>query len=215
MPSQNFPGPAYRIHTQRLIVRCWNPADAPLLKAAIDASVDHLRPWMPWAKDEPKNLQAKVDLLRHWRGEFDLDRDLVYGVLSPDEREVLGGTGLHRRAGKKALEIGYWIHAAHINQGLATEVAAALTRVAFEVDSVDRVEIHCDPANVRSAAVPRKLGFAHEATLRRRTQDADGAYRDSMIWTLFADAFPDSPASSAAIEVFDAMGRRIHLQGRN
>mgnify|MGYP006158626091 CR=1 FL=1 len=33
---------------------------------------------------------------------------------------------------------------------------------------IDRVEIHCDPANVRSASVPRKLGFRHEATLHRR-----------------------------------------------
>lgn len=200
MDSHNTPGPAYRIHTQRLVIRCWDPADAPLLKAAIDASLDHLRPWMPW---------AKVDLLRHFRGEFDLGRDLVYGVFCRDEREVLGGAGLHRRLGAGALEIGYWIHAAHVNQGLATEVAAALTRVAFEVNGVDRVEIHCDPANARSAAVPRKLGFAHEATLHRRVQDADGAFRDSMVWTLFADAFPDSSAASVGIEAFDAIGRRV------
>ena len=31
-------GPAYRIHTQRLVLRCWQPTDAPLLKAAIDAT---------------------------------------------------------------------------------------------------------------------------------------------------------------------------------
>ena len=215
MRSPNTPGPAYRIHTQRLVIRCWDPADAPLLKAAIDASLDHLRPWMPWVKGEPKDVQTKVDLLRHFRGEFDIDRDLVYGVFDRDEREVLGGAGLHRRLGAGALEIGYWIHAAHINQGLATEVAAALTKVAFAVNSVDRVEIHCDTANVRSAAVPRKLGYTHEATLRRRTQDADGAYRDSMIWTFFADAFSDSPAASVAVEAFDAMGRRILLQDRD
>ena len=56
----------------------------------------------------------------------------------------------------------------HDGQGLATEVSAALTRVAFEIDQVDRVEIHCEPQNVRSAAVPRKLGYQHEATLARR-----------------------------------------------
>lgn len=39
--------PAYRIVTPRLVIRCWNPPDAPLLKAAIDASLDHLRAWMP------------------------------------------------------------------------------------------------------------------------------------------------------------------------
>jgi hypothetical protein len=40
-------GPAYRIHTHRLVLRCWQPTDAPLLKAAIDVNLEHLRPWMP------------------------------------------------------------------------------------------------------------------------------------------------------------------------
>jgi RimJ/RimL family protein N-acetyltransferase len=209
MADHNIPGPAYRIRTRRLVIRCWDPADAPLAKAAIDASLDHLRPWMPWAVDEPKDVQAKVDLLRHFRGEFDLDRDLVYGVFDREEREVLGGAGLHRRVGKGALEIGYWIHAGHINQGLATSVAAALTKVAFEVNGVDRVEIHCDPANVRSAAVARKLGYVHEATLRQRTLDSEGAPRDTMLWSLFAGQFPGSPAACIQIAAFDAMGRQI------
>ena len=48
---------------QRLVLRCWNPADAPLLKAAIDGSLEHLRPWMPWARHEPEALEAKVERL--------------------------------------------------------------------------------------------------------------------------------------------------------
>jgi RimJ/RimL family protein N-acetyltransferase len=121
----------------------------------------------------------------------------------------LAGTGLHTRAGSGGREIGYWIHAAHVNQGLATEAAAALTKVAFVVDDVRRVEIHCDPANVRSLAVPRKLGFRHEATLRARTTTPDGRPRDTMIWTLLADEFAASPASTAEVEAFDVIGRRI------
>ena len=106
-------------------------------------------------------------------------------------------------------EIGYWIHADRIHQGIATQASAALTRVAFEIDHVARVEIHCDPANVRSAAVPRKLGFTHEATLRHHTLLQDGEFRDTMIWTLLASEFPNSPSARADIEAFDAMGRKI------
>jgi RimJ/RimL family protein N-acetyltransferase len=77
---------------------------------------------------------------------------------------VLGGTGLHTRAGAGTGEIGYWVHKDYINQGLATEATAALTKVAFLIERVARVEIHCDPNNVRSAAVPRKLRFCQGAT---------------------------------------------------
>lgn len=73
--------------------------DAPLLKAAIDASIEHLRPWLPFASREPQPLQSKIDLIRRWRSDFDASRDFVYGIFNHDESQVLGGSGLHTRAG--------------------------------------------------------------------------------------------------------------------
>ena len=70
-------GPAYRIHTRRLVLRCWQPTDAPLLKAAIDASLEHLRPWMLWAQHEPTDLYRTIEHLRRCRGEFDLGQDFA------------------------------------------------------------------------------------------------------------------------------------------
>ena len=200
-------GPAYRIHTQRLVLRCWQPEDAPLLKAAIDASLEHLRPWMPWAHQEPTDIETKVALLRRFRGEFDLGKDFIYGVFSRDEKQALGGTGLHLRLGEGAREIGYWIHQEHVGRGLATELTTALTKVAFEVDKVERVEIHCDPENHASAAVARKAGFVHERTVQSEMDD--GEIDCSMIWVMRADAYPTSPAAEAEVEAFDVIGRRI------
>ena len=67
--------PAYRINTPRLVLRCWDPADATLLSTAISESLDHLRPWMPWVQEEPQPIDARVNRLRRFRGDFDLDRD--------------------------------------------------------------------------------------------------------------------------------------------
>jgi len=205
-----YPGPAYRVATPRLVIRCYDPRDAQMMKTAIDESLDHLREFMPWAAYEPEDLQGKIARLRRFRGNFDLSVDFVHGIFNLEETRLLGGTGLHTRQGANVREIGYWIHKDYINQGLATEVSAALTRVAFEVDQVERVEIHCARENVRSAAVPRKLGFTYEATLRRRSLANPGqAPRDTMIWTLFADEYPASPAAAAQIEAFDAFGRKL------
>jgi RimJ/RimL family protein N-acetyltransferase len=199
--------PAYRIVTRRLVLRCWQPADAPLLKEAVEASREHLLPWMPWAKDEPTDLQTKINLLRGFRGKFDLGQDFVYGVFNLEETQVLGGTGLHTRHGEKVREIGYWIHVNAIGQGLATELSAALTKVAFEVDQVEAVEIYCDAANVRSAAVPRKLGYTLDAT-RLRDRRPQGL-RTTLIWSLLAEEYPASPSASAAITAYDVIGRQI------
>lgn len=204
-----MPGPAYRIQTPRLVIRCWSPADAPLLAEAITASVEHLRPWMIWAHAEPEELEVKVQRLRSFRAKFDQDEDYVYGILAPDEREVLGGTGLHPRVGHAALEIGYWISAPHVGRGLATEAAAALTRVGFEVNGVERMEIRCDPRNERSAAIPRRLGYTLDATLRARLPGVDGAMTDSMVWSLLRAEYPASPCAAAAVQAFDAAGRPL------
>jgi RimJ/RimL family protein N-acetyltransferase len=48
------------------------------------------------------------------------------------------------------------------------------------------VEIRCDPRNERSAAVPRRLGFEHVATLAGDRAGRDGIARDTMVWQLTA-----------------------------
>ena len=202
---------AYRIETERLVIRCYNPSDAKVLKTAIDESIEHLRPWMPWASNEPEELQVKIDRLRMFRGEFDLNRNFVYGIFDPEEKFLIGGCGLHPRIGFNALEIGYWIHVNHIKKGYGTEIAAALTRIAFEVEKVKRVEIHCDPKNIESASIPKKLGFTHEATLKRRNLDFRGEQIDSMIWTIFHDEFFKLTIKEKKLKAYDAIGK-IFLQ---
>ncbi len=163
---------------------------------------------MPWVAHEPTSLDAKVDLLRAFRGAFDRGDDFVYGIFDRGEAEVVGGSGLHTRIGPDGLEIGYWIRASRIGEGLATELAAALTRVAFEVCGVDRVEIRVDPVNDRSARIPRKLGYTEEATLRRRLPayaDREGL-RDATVYTVFADEYR---APTDPLAAYDAAGRRI------
>ncbi len=198
---------AYRIETERLVIRCYNPSDAQLLKTAIDESLEHLIPWMPWASNEPEELQVKIDRLRLFRGEFDLNRNFVYGIFDPEEKFLIGGCGLHPRIGFNALEIGYWIHANHIRKGYGTEIAAALTRIAFEVEKVKRVEIHCDPENIGSASIPKKLGYTHEATLKNRILNHKGEPIDSMIWTIFYDEFFKSELRKKKIKAFDVIGQ--------
>jgi len=196
--------------TERVVVRCWEPNDAPLLKEAVDSSLVELRPWLPWALNEPQTVEEKVQLLRRFRAQFDLGEDFVYGLFSRDESEVVGGSGFHRRVGEGAFEIGYWIRSSRAGQGLATEATAALTRIGFEVCEVDRIEIHCEPENERSLRIPRKLGYAEEARLRRRLYPAPGGEpRDVVVFSLFRDTYGGTPAASAELEAFDAVGARV------
>lgn len=139
---------------------------------------------MSWAKREPSELAAIEARIATMRDEFHSGRDWPYGIWGPAEREVLGGTGLHRRSEPDALEIGYWLRADMTSRGYATEAAGAMTRAAFEEIGVRRLEIRCDPRNLRSAAVPRRLGYRHTRTLQNNSITPDGAPRDTMVWEL-------------------------------
>jgi RimJ/RimL family protein N-acetyltransferase len=208
MSHFEFSNRAYRIETKRLVIRCYNPSDAPLLAESVTESLEHLRPWMPWVYNEPEPIEEKIKRMKLFRGNFDLGQNFTYGIFNPKETKLIGGTGLHTRLDENELEIGYWIHKDYINQGLVTESTAALIKVAFEIIQVHRLEIHCDPQNFASAAIPRKLGFAHEGTLRAKTRFLDN-WSDSMIWGLLETEYPDSPSSKADIKVFDANGQQV------
>jgi RimJ/RimL family protein N-acetyltransferase len=201
----------YRIEVEGgPVVRCWDPRDAPLLKDAVDSSLEHLREWMPWAYYEPQELDAKAALLRTFRGNFDLGQDFVYGIFSADETRVLGGTGLHTRVGNGAFEIGYWVRADAVRQGIATAVAGALTRVGIELAGADRIEIHIDVDNEVSSRVPRRLGYREEGILRRRLPTHDGSpQRDALIFSLFAEDLAGSPAADVGYAAFDCRGLLI------
>ena len=200
--------PAYRIITPHLLIRCYNPADSIMLAEAVSESLDHLLQWMPWAAAEPEPLSMKVERLRRMRSNFDLNIDYVYGIFNLENTRLLGGTGLHTRLGTGALEIGYWIHKDFINLGYATEASAALTRVAFEINKVERVEIHHAVDNIRSAAVPRKLGYTCEATLRKRSYSY-GNSSDQMVWSLFVEDYSQSPCAKQVCAAFDAAERSL------
>lgn len=202
----------YRIETRRLIIRCYQPKDAKMLKKAVDQSIDHLLPWMPWAKHEPETLQKKIARIRKWRGQFDLGENYIFGIFDKEEHTLVGSTGLHTSLGKGAREIGYWIHVDYLRSGYATETVAALTKVGFEIERLNRIEIHCSPDNTRSLAIPEKLGYLYEGTRENVEIDAYGNTGKVMIWTLFKEEYTESPSKSTKIKAFTIAGEPIVLR---
>lgn len=207
-------GPAYRIETSRLVLRCWSPRDAPALEASVHESLEHLRPWMTFVQSEPEPIAQKVARLRRWRADFDSDRDFVYGVFPraffrAAGRAVWGGCALHPRGGLGVREIGYWLNARRLGRGLAQELSAALTQVAFELEHARRVEIQCDPRNLKSARVPEVLGFLQEATPGAPRLAADGVMREVSVWCMDRAAYELSPAARVKITAYSSSGERL------
>jgi len=175
------PLPPARIGTARLILRCWRRDDAPLLKAALEPSLDHLTTWLRSAADEPSDLHEIASRLERFSSEFSRGVGFAYGIFDASESEVVGGAGLLPRIGPGALEIGYWVRVDLVGRGFATEAADALASAGLGLPQVDRVVIRVDPDNTASVAVARKLRFRY---LERRREEVEpgGASRDTLVF---------------------------------
>lgn len=140
-----------------LVLRRCQIADAEALGVAITESIEHLRPFMEWIKNEPVPIEARRELIAGWRRSWDNGGDMVFSMWVGDT--FVGGCGLHRRHGPHGLEIGYWVHVDHIGKGYATAASRAMTTASFNIPSINFVEIHHDVNNHRSGRVPEKLGY--------------------------------------------------------
>jgi RimJ/RimL family protein N-acetyltransferase len=175
--------PAEEVTSRSLLLRRVHAADAVAIAAAVRASMDHLRPWMPWATPEAADPRAQLARVAEADDLWESGTDFIYSVLLAEGRTLVGEIGLHRRPGDGGVEIGYWIDVRHTGRGLGTEAAGALTPVALALPGVTQAEIHCDDANQASAAIPRKLGYRLDR-VDDHEPEAPGERGRRMIWVM-------------------------------
>lgn len=156
--------------TARLDLRCWRPEDAPELRAALDVSDAHLRPWIPFMRDEPRSLADTRERVQHFIDVFEAGEHFRYVLRERSTQTLVGETMLLTRGAPGTLEVGYWLHRDHCGRGYAKEANAALLPVAFDVLGAARIAVVCDARNAASIAVAGHLGVTLAAT-REEVED--------------------------------------------
>ncbi len=148
------------------------PAQAEELASLVDANRAHLARWLPWATDD-----YGVDGIREWIDRVSKDfgdrKELALSIVQGDS--VVGGIGwtnwvtINNTAwgmSVSSADIGYWLAQEAENQGIVTRSTRALTDFGFKEVGLHRITIRAEPENKRSWAVPERLGFQYEGTMR-------------------------------------------------
>ena len=162
----------------------WRAADTADALAAIEASIDDLRPWMDWAADGAPSASAQREFFRRGEAAFADGAEFGYLLREVATGEVVGGCGLHPRVAPGGIEMGYWVRSDRHARGYATAAARALTAAAFGwLPEVQVVEIHVDEANTVSARVPAKLGY-RIGRREQRERSAPGQTGRFVIWLM-------------------------------
>lgn len=152
--------------TERLLIRKPMQGDGKAVYEAIQASLNELKQWMPWALTNQTEQDVEANI-RDSIAEFITRKDLRLHLFNKETGEFIGSSGLHRiNWDVPKFEIGYWVDTRHSGRGYITESTEAITNFAFNDLHAKRVEIRCDSRNTRSRAIPEKLGFTLEGILK-------------------------------------------------
>ncbi|MCM3690531.1 GNAT family N-acetyltransferase [Neobacillus niacini] len=152
--------------TERLLIRKPLPGDGKAVYEAIQASLNELKPWMPWAHMNQTEQDVEANI-RNSIAKFITREDLRLHLFNKETGEFIGSSGLHRiNWDIPKFEIGYWIDTRFSGRGYISESTDAITKFAFAELNAKRVEIRCDSKNIKSRVIPEKLGFTLEGILK-------------------------------------------------
>lgn len=151
--------------TERLFIRMPRPGDGKVVYEAIEASIHELKPWLPFAQKSQSEDEVEVNIRNAYIA-FLKREDLRLLIFSKETGEFVASSGLHRMDWTvPKFEIGYWIDSRYSGKGYMTEAVQGITDFAFKELGARRVEIRCDEKNIKSRAVPERLGYKLEGIL--------------------------------------------------
>jgi ribosomal-protein-serine acetyltransferase len=169
---------------ENIVLRAWQPADAPVAWKLVNAERERLGQWLSWVDrtkspaDVASFIVASRQALTDGTG---CDLALTVGGT------VVGGVGLCDIAGGHGT-LGYWISGAWQRLGMATKASRAVVAHGFGPLGLWRIEIWMIAGNGRSRALAERLGFVAEATLRHRQLHRD-TWHDQVVYGILKDEF--------------------------
>jgi ribosomal-protein-serine acetyltransferase len=160
------------------------PQHAEMLFALIEANRTTLRTWLPWLDDVREVEHVRV-FCRRGLHELAENGNFILGIW---HREALAGVleVHHIDWDDRRTSLGYWLGAEFQGKGLMTGACRTVIDHLFTHMSLNRVEIRAATGNTRSRAIPERLGFTWEGTLRQH-QRLYGRYVDLEVYGMLRE----------------------------
>lgn len=149
-----------------------------------------------WTLEFPRDgsYEAFEDWMR--RTTIEAPASLPFAIVLAATGQPIGSTSfLEIRPQHRGLEIGRtWIAKAFQGTAVNPESKYLLLRHAFETLGAARVQFKTDLNNLHSQRAIEKLGAQREGVLRRYQVRSNGLHRDTVIYSLIAEEWPEARA---------------------
>ena len=167
-----------------LVMRAWREDDIDAALEIVLENRKHLQTYMQWMTPDYSIADARKFLFEGIKDRLDKKN---LGLALVADGKLIGSTGFNRLDwNARVCEIGYWIDHREEGKGIITKACKAMIDYAFDELEMNRVEIRCSAENLRSSAVPERLGFKLEGTIRQ-AEMLNGRPHDFLIFGLLAE----------------------------
>lgn len=157
-----------------------------LVEAATDGSL-----WELWFTSVPTedSVEDYIDLAL---SEQLAGRALPFAVVHNATQKIIGTTRVcHADGQNRRVEIGYtWYAKSHQKTAVNTECKLLLLGYLFESLAVIAVEFRTHWHNHVSRAAIARLGAKQDGVLRNHQKNADGSYRDTVVFSIIDHEWP-------------------------
>jgi len=142
-----------------------NQSHAEELFDLININREYLREWLPWL-DNNRYLQNTIDFIKVCQRQYECNETQQYVVFY--KGELCGVVGFHKIDWlNRSTSIGYWIGECYQGNGLITKACSTILDYSFGRMGLNRIEIRCATENLKSRAIPERLGFKEEGFIRQ------------------------------------------------
>jgi RimJ/RimL family protein N-acetyltransferase len=183
MPAIPLPSPP--LTDGEIVLRPWEPRDAPAVTAACQD------PEIPRWTVVPYDYTERHarEFISNTATDLGSGRELALAVVDSEDR-LLGAIGLSNFdwADLKG-EIGYWIAAEARGRGIGARATRMLAVWALSRMGLERLELLANPDNEASQRLAERAGFTREGTLRRYRR-RHGVREDLVMYSMLAEDLP-------------------------
>jgi ribosomal-protein-serine acetyltransferase len=155
--------------------------DASHIFQIIDNERNYLQQWLPFVCFT-KTIDDTESFIKNVLDETNVNREIVCAILY--NKQIAGLISFKNidRANHKT-EIGYWLSESKQGRGLVTKACSKLVDLAFNTMALNRVQIRVGVNNIKSKAIPRRLGFKFEG-IERAGELLNGTYLDLEVYSM-------------------------------
>jgi RimJ/RimL family protein N-acetyltransferase len=195
-----------RLTDGRLLVRPFEPDDAPDIQAACDdPDVAHWIHLLP----SPYTLADAEWFIADARRRLVEDKSARLAIESAETGELLGSVGIDLFRGRQAAEIGYWVKREARREGVALRAARLIIDWAFSELGPERLELLTYPGNEASQALAVRLGFTRECLLRGFLAPEPGKSREGRVVPSADGSLPPRDDQVQYVRLRSSSARRL------